>query len=608
MILILDISTQKTNKPNIFHHLNELIRSFFSSQPEYMNKIEKVLLLNFTESKIHLKSYKEYLSWKNTITSARSPNSRFSTILTKLLSSIVILNFSEIFPDNGLKLISSKKNIYFIQNLNIDLIKEIIGNSKSIFLCERMNPIFAQVLLSLDELVGYYRGLKGKDRWSTEISEPKRFLEILINLNRLSQKLFDVHPNFENFRSYLDLFINRKIDKNKNKRFVNDDFYNKFKMYSGQKNSRIFLYDGDTFLSDKFRIGCESKQGKFAICDCIGDNLSKVENATGYYFDNIDALSWNNRLELLNFIQSEPLKNCTVILRSSSSPEDALLLNFIKIDVPAIEMVFSLLPMFFYKMLKEKKIILGKEVIGKQGLWIQYLTSSALVNFYRSLNSLYELDLLIDLVINQSEIIIDPGKPDFWYELMDNQKLEFVRQQLADKKLKLNRAKQVIERNPYEIDEENKEPIELTFIYDETVDEDNWIITSNLFEEVRTISYDSLGTKIMAYLMEFPSSKKIDAIELREKIKPYYGREYKPQKKKAKGPTDPMRNAYNSMRGAAKYDLKKLFAQIEGKDQLVKRVLKCFNFSIKCYYKENANVNVILKFNDPSLLNYPPTN
>ena len=72
--------------------------------------------------------------------------------------------------------------------------------------------------------------------------------------------------------------------------------------------------------------------------------------------------------------------------------------------------------------------------------------------------------------------------------------------------------------------------------------------------------------------------------------------------------SDPMKNASNAMRGAAKYDLEKIFEQMADKDQIVKRILKRFKFSNRCYYTEKEEVNVILEFYDPSLEDYPPTN
>ena len=441
MILIHDISTKKTDKGNIVHQLNELIKSFLSSHPEYINKIEKILLLNFSESIINPNEFRKYLSRINTNARKGIAKSRFSSEFIELLSDAVIINFSSIFPRKGLKQINSKKNIYYIQNLNISLLKEIIGNSKSIFFYDRITPIFAQVLNSLDELVGYYSGLKARGRWCTEIKDPKRFLEIVTNLNRLSDELFDANPQYDNSKSYLDILRSWKINKDEKSQLVKSAFYKKFKVNSSKKNSKLFLYGGDRYLSDKFIIQYQYKRGKFGICDCEGDNLLIEENKPGYFFDNIDGLTGSNRLGLFKFIKSEQATDYTIILRSPTYPNDVSFLNFEKIDVPSMEMIFPKLPMFFYKMLKEKKAINNKEVIEKQKFWFQYLRSSILVTFYKSLTTLYELDLLIDYIVNESEITIDPRRPDFWYELLDDQKLEAVRQQISEEKKKVFRPK-----------------------------------------------------------------------------------------------------------------------------------------------------------------------
>jgi hypothetical protein len=317
---------------------------------------------------------------------------------------------------------------------------------------------------------------------------------------------------------------------------------------------------------------------------------------------NEDGTLTDSFTELSLKLSRNELKAKIVILHSTKSISGIDLPGFTRILLPDKNEDENYYSDYFYYMLKQKQLFTDNSTPNQHNaaLWLVNSRSKVISSYLKKIPSLDEMDLLLDEIKIDPKLSVDFDSQDFWYEFIQYYELKKL-------KLDLSLIKQEKEIFSIEKDEENYKLIELTFNYDVNTNKDKWIVTTNLSDDPLAIEYNkSLGIKIMAYLKEYPSCKKLDAIELREKIKDYYGKEYKPQKKKKDGISDHFKNAYNAMREAAKYDLEKLFDQNEGKDQLVKKILKRFKFSKYCYYTDKEEVNVILTFNDPTLKNYPP--
>ena len=589
MILILAIDKKNLPLEGIVTSLDHKLRSLLSDQPSYRNRIKKVLILNFKKQIIKSSEFKNK-SLINSIGGERGKNFAFNKEIFDLISNSVIINTNEL--SSSIFQNSKVVERINIANLVIDKIKDLIDSYKIIFIGDRINPGFAKILLSFNNLVGFYSRVTSGRTTYTKILYPKKYLEMILQLNQAAGKIFSSHSQDE--LSFL-IELKRKL---------------------GKRNKKIFMYGSDKYISDMIVADLEKKR-KYLKYDCSKGNFNIIANSPGYIFDNVHSLSQDDRRGLLNSLSTIPNKNY-IILRSNTYLSDLSISNYTPIPIPTIEKILSDIPLIFYRILKAKSI--NKEINLNKKLWLRNLKSRAILPFYKSLKSLYELDFIIEKILSGSEKTINPGTREFWYELIYGEKLikirsQYLRGELETRILSNGSLSEFVKhfessqiKSVDDVDEEYQNTIELNFTYDEKIDEDNWIVTCNLLDEPFTYSYDSIGIKTMAYLKEYPSCKKLDAVKLRKKFKDYYGKEYKSQRKKKKGPSDPYKNAFNAMRGAAKYDLEKIFKTLEDMDQIVKRILKRFRWSKFCFYTEKEDVNVILEFHDPALKNHPPTN
>ena len=116
--------------------------------------------------------------------------------------------------------------------------------------------------------------MKSKGSCYAEILYPKRFLEIVIQLNKPATKIFDSHSK------------------------INHIFSSKTISFPKQKNKKIFIYRGDRYISDMIIAEYERRRGFFYRHDCIEGIPYIIENKFGYIFDNFDSLLPYNRSNL----------------------------------------------------------------------------------------------------------------------------------------------------------------------------------------------------------------------------------------------------------------------------------------------------------------------
>ena len=454
MILILAIDKKNLPLEGIVTSLDHKLRSLLSDQPSYRNRIKKVLILNFKKQIIKSSEFKNK-SLINSIGGERGKNFAFNKEIFDLISNSVIINTNEL--SSSIFQNSKVVERINIANLVIDKIKDLIDSYKIIFIGDRINPGFAKILLSFNNLVGFYSRVTSGRTTYTKILYPKKYLEMILQLNQAAGKIFSSHSQDE--LSFL-IELKRKL---------------------GKRNKKIFMYGSDKYISDMIVADLEKKR-KYLKYDCSKGNFNIIANSPGYIFDNVHSLSQDDRRGLLNSLSTIPNKNY-IILRSNTYLSDLSISNYTPIPIPTIEKILSDIPLIFYRILKAKSI--NKEINLNKKLWLRNLKSRAILPFYKSLKSLYELDFIIEKILSGSEKTINPGTREFWYELIYGEKLIKIRSQYLRGELKTRilsngslsefvkhfESSQI--KSVDDVDEEYQNTIELNFTYDEKIDEDN---------------------------------------------------------------------------------------------------------------------------------------
>ena len=380
-----------------------------------------------------------------------------------------------------------------------------------------------------------------------------------------------------------------------------EGFYKSFLQFRNQKLKLQIIGDDDYFVG-KFTKALRSYYGGVHPFDCSDGDYDIKKGKRGLIFYSVNKLSKAKRSQLITEIIDDEYKNKPVFFVTTEPFDVPHLPRLKKAYLPSVGEIRDYFPQFFFTIIMEKEILLNhNDIQFFRNIYAHLLNGELLKDIFNSAKSLTELDQLLEKLLLDKSIEIDLLHQDFWYQFI---------QHFESGEIKLDVLKKAptIDEDTNILDEENIELIELIFQHTEDEGEEFWIVTSNLFDGPKQISYNkSLGIKIMAYLKKFPSCKKLTSTVLRKKIKSYYGKEYKSQRKKVNGPVDKHKNAFNAMRGAVKYDLEeKIFKGMKKKNEISGRVLKCFMFSKYCYYKEKEKKNVSLNFHDPHLEDYDP--
>ena len=406
MILIFAIYKKILPQESIVTSLNHKLRTLLGSFPAYRNQIKKILILNFNSQVINSTEFENKVVI-NSVGVGRGKNVDFNREIIEIISNTVIINTSEIFSTNNTNIISDDNVTIINENRVTDEIKKIIGLNKIFFIADPMRPRFARILLSFDNLVGFYsRSNSGRSNFK-EIQYPRKYLRMIIQLNQSAGKVF--------------------LSDSKN----DLPFLIEFKRNFGKKKKRLYIYGGDDYLSDII-VSIFEKKGNFFRYDCIKGDYNIGKNCVVYIYDNIDSLTQSARSELLSNITKAKTTNY-ILLRSNSYLGDISLSNFAKLQVPSIEKILPEIPLIFNMMIKEKST--NKNFNLNKKLWQRNIKSKAALNFYKSLKSLYELDYIVENVLNNSEKKISPGNQEFWYELLYGERLVTIREQFLQREI-----------------------------------------------------------------------------------------------------------------------------------------------------------------------------
>jgi len=394
MILIYAIEKKILPQDSIISNINHDLRTLLRCFPNYRKQIEKILILNFKNQKINSAEFENDGIIKS-VGLGRGKNSDINREIIEIISNSVIINTYDFVPAINTNLIPIENGDSKKQNNLIDLIKKIVDSNKILFFGNRLSPRFARILLFFNDLIGFYsKSISGRGTF-IEIQHPQKYLRMITQLNQLAGGIFSVDS-----KNYLP--------------FLTD-----FKKNIANKKRKIIIYGGDKYLSDILILNFEQK-GNFFKYDCIKGDYHIYRNSSIYIYDNFDSLSLLSRSRLVNKLIKEKTARY-IILRSSTYIGDLSLSGFAKFQVPSIEKILPEIPSIFNRMINEKSA--NKKNGLNRKSWQRIIRSKALLEFYRSLRSLYELDSIIENVLNRSDKTINSGDLEFWYELLYGENL-----------------------------------------------------------------------------------------------------------------------------------------------------------------------------------------
>ncbi len=394
MILIYAIEKKILPQDSIISNINHNLRTLLRCFPNYKNQIEKILILNFKNQKLNSAEFENDGIIKS-VGLGRGKNSDINREIIEIISNSVIINTYDFVPAINTNLIPIENGDSNKQNNLIDLIKKIVDSNKILFFGNRLSSRFARTLLFFDDLIGFYStSISGRGTFR-EIQHPQKYLRMITQLNQLAGGIFSIDS-----KNYLP-------------------FLTEFKKNIANKKRRILIYGGDKYLSDILILNFEQK-GNFFKYDCIKGDYHIYRNSSIYIYDNFDSLSLLSRSKLVKKLIKEKTASY-IILRSSTYIGDLLLSDFVKFQVPSIEKILPEIPSIFNRMINEKSA--NKKNGLNRKSWQRIIRSKALLEFYRSLRSLYELDSIIENVLNRSGKTINSGDLEFWYELLYGENL-----------------------------------------------------------------------------------------------------------------------------------------------------------------------------------------
>lgn len=405
MILLQTFDKKSLSTENVLIHLINKLAAFLIQKPDYKDKIKKVVLLNF-KKQLDLTEFNEKSLLKS-IVNRRAIKSELKSIIINIIVESTIINVRDLnLPDSEYGSIGESNQVNRNDILEGEL-KKIINQNTVLILADKINSIVAKILLTHNDIIGFYSKINSAKPNYKEIESPRKYLSMIVQIKQKAGRPFSA-----NHQVGLRLppeFLGR-IDK---------------------KIRKVFFYGGDRYISDlKFKE--YEKRGKCFRYDCTdGDYLINSDSSV-FIFDNFDHLQPSVRLELFNNLENTT-ENKLIILRSDNYLNDTWLSSFKKIRIPSISELKQYMPSIFYLIIAEKSI--NKKINLDKKLWYDRLTSKALLSFYKSLRSIYELDHILENIISGYNGKIDPVDYSFWYELIYSEKLNKRRERFIKKEI-----------------------------------------------------------------------------------------------------------------------------------------------------------------------------
>jgi hypothetical protein len=182
--------------------------------------------------------------------------------------------------------------------------------------------------------------------------------------------------------------------------------------------NKIVLSGGDELLSEKIISEIITKRESFEIANRDRKNDSERIDAEKIVIKDITEMDNKELIKFLNQSVSENFEKRALILRNRSKhiSHQAKKLNYTAL--PTAKRLRPILPVIFYLFSKEKGLFSNYEKISQSNFLLRYLSSEALRDFFNSIDSLNNLDMLLNKFNDKSVKIGQLTCPDFWYDYL----------------------------------------------------------------------------------------------------------------------------------------------------------------------------------------------